>query len=117
MNVWLDDERDPRSYGNEGFRWFKTGEALIAWMEENGMESIANISLDHDLGSGRMTGYDVIAWMERQVADGKAPPKRIRIHTQNPVGKNRMMAARFSIYKMHRERLPTPTPSQTRGGE
>jgi hypothetical protein len=107
VNIWLDDERDPDDHGCGGFRWFKTGEGLVSWFEDHGLGDVEILSLDHDLGSGRITGYDVIAWIEQHVANGGHAPTRIYIHTQNPVGKERMRAARHSIYRMIDERAVT----------
>lgn len=103
VDLWLDDERDPANFSCQGYVWIKTAEALIAWFEEHGMDAVNNVSLDHDLGSGRMTGYDAITWMENEVALGKAPPRRIALHTQNPVGMERMRAVRFKIYQIYGE--------------
>lgn len=102
-NIWLDDERDPALWGARGYRWFKTGEALVAWLEENGMDNVGVLDLDHDLGSGRMTGYDVMCWVEQRVADGAKPPEYINIHTANPSGREQMRRARFAIYQIAQE--------------
>lgn len=105
-DIWLDDERDPADHGFAGALWFKTGEGLIAHLGARGaLGGIHTLSLDHDLGFGRMTGYDVIVWIEEYVAGGAEPPQHINLHTQNPVGKERMRAARASIYRMARSRL------------
>lgn len=96
--LWLDDERDPAQHNCAGWEWIKDPGKLIATLQA---ESMANtfLSLDHDLGSGVMTGYDVIAWIEQQVlGGGREPPAGIRIHTQNPVGRQNMTAALNSIY-------------------
>ena len=99
--IWLDDERDPKVHGRDGARWFKTAEALQAWLEDLADWSDVAMSLDHDLGSGRMTGYDLMAWMEQQVHEhGRRAPKSIDLHTQNPVGKERMRVARYRIYSV-----------------
>lgn len=95
--VWLDDERDPEAHGWSGARWFRE-----AWLEKREDWSDIVMSLDHDLGLERMTGYDIIAWIEAQVHEnGRCPPKSIDLHTQNTVGKERMRMARDSIY--HRD--------------
>lgn len=97
--IWLDDERDPKDHGWEGARWFKTAEALQAWLEKRTDWSNVTLSLDHDLGLGRMTGYDLMAWMEAQVHERvRSAPDSIALHSQNPSGKERMRAARYRIY-------------------
>ena len=65
------------------------------------------LSLDHDLGDtdaafaeGRKerTGYDVMEWLERVVIEyGFKPVPALHFHTDNPVGKQKMMAAKESI--------------------
>jgi hypothetical protein len=99
VNVWVDDERDPAQHGHAGWLWLKSGEEAVVWLFTVDMAAIENLSLDHDMGPGR-TGYDVLTWIERRVADGATPPRHIYIHTQNPVGRERMRAARASIYRI-----------------
>lgn len=100
VTIWLDDERDPNTHDFANAIWFKTGEDLITWFQQNEMSNVSLISLDHDLGDGRMTGYDVLVWIEEQVMLHEAkPPMCMKIHTQNPVGRDRMNSARHSIYK------------------
>lgn len=100
VDIWLDDERDPVDHGfYEGALVFKTAEALKTWLEACEDWGHVTMSLDHDLGSGRMTGYDLMVWMEEQVlVNGRNPPFRIYIHSQNPVGREQMRACRYSIY-------------------
>lgn len=64
------------------------------------------VSLDHDLGEEQPTGYDVLAWLEKTVQeqkDFKIPT--IFIHTDNPVGRIRMVQALQSIWKLRNETL------------
>ena len=59
------------------------------------------VSLDHDLGENQLTGYDVLAWLEETVQehkDFKIPT--IFIHTDNPVGRIRMVQALESIRRI-----------------
>lgn len=100
MRIWLDDERDPKEFGRSEYLWIKTAEELIQYLDTHGMAHILDLSLDHDLGIGRMTGYDAICWIETQVANGATPPRSINLHTQNPVGRAKMHASRAKIYKM-----------------
>lgn len=101
--LWLDDERDPVEHGHAGWTWIKTGEEFVQHLCTGDLSEV-EMSLDHDLGSGRMTGYDVIVWIEREVYNGRNPPRRINLHTQNPVGRERMRAARSNLYKIHKDR-------------
>ncbi|MCE5324947.1 MAG: hypothetical protein LLG01_00885 [Planctomycetaceae bacterium] len=55
------------------------------------------MSLDHDLGSGRPTGYAFCCWIEREVAAGRfVLPRVIAIHSQNPGSKAAMKSALVS---------------------
>ena len=95
MKIYLDDVRE----APEGWILIRTGESLIAILraQEGKIEAL---SLDHDLGEGKMSGYEVLKWMEAQVfLYGYKPPKTILIHSDNPVGRKNMKAAIKSIYK------------------
>jgi hypothetical protein len=87
MKVYLDDERPTppgwtRAYtGHEAIALLSTGQVTI-------------ISLDHDLGLPEAgTGYDVCLWLEEQVILNGFTPPEIKIHSANPVGRQRMQAA------------------------
>lgn len=106
MKIYLDDERKtPETEpGEESWvRCFHVWE-VIALLEKR--EPIEILSLDHDLGSGEPTGYEVVRWLEEKVAtDPTFPaPEHIFVHSANPVGKERMKAGIYQIYKMIRER-------------
>ena len=110
MRVYLDDIREcpeewvlARTY-QEAIDLLKTGK-------------VETISLDHDLGDVRsgagycdphreLTGYDVACWIERAVLDGKIPIPRMRCHSANPVGKQRINQV---IQKIKERRLLTGT--------
>ena len=96
MKLYLDDER-PTPDGWVGCRW---PEDVIQAMKAGGVEEV---SLDHDLGDdARGTGYDVLLWIEAQVAwYGFAPP-RIVVHTANPAARRRMLAAVDAIEQLKR---------------
>jgi hypothetical protein len=78
MKLYLDDERTPPP----GWDLVKTAdEAIIKLMGGD----ITEVSLDHDLGPMENgTGYDVIVWIEEQVALYDYVPPKIHIHTGNP---------------------------------
>lgn len=110
MNLWLDDIRKPWTHGADGWTWAKTAEDAIKWLKTGEVECA---SLDHDLGAcpaclgGRTpeqwleahayqsmphcshfgTGYDVVCWMEE---NGVWPSGGVRVHSANPVGRQRM---------------------------
>ena len=54
---------------------------------------INNLMMDHDLGTDDITGYQMICWMEE---NNMWPHGKITVHSQNPVGKEKM---EWVIYK------------------
>ena len=95
MKVYLDDERvAPIEWVQ--VRWPTEAIELL----QTGM--VTHLSLDHDLGDDqRGTGYDVLAWLEQEVALHKfSPPTEIYVHSANPAGRKRMLAAIDSIFRL-----------------
>lgn len=94
MKVYLDDERKTP----EG--WFR-----VYWPHEAigvlGEGLVTEISLDHDLGDDDITGYDVVLWIEEQVATTDFVPPRINIHTANSSARKKMEAGVEQIYKIY----------------
>lgn len=86
MKVYLDDER---TTPNGWIRVYWPSEAIE--LLKSGQ--VTMISLDHDLGDDeRGTGYDVVLWIEEQVAlYGFVPPK-IAVHSANVSARNKMEA-------------------------
>jgi hypothetical protein len=99
VKIWLDDWR-PAPYG-----WLhvRTPEEAIELLRTGEVEAI---SLDHDLGldEGRLrerTGYDVLLWLEREVAAGRTtPPAEMRVHSGNVAVIKRMEQAVDSIRRL-----------------
>jgi hypothetical protein len=92
MKLFLDDVRNPPDNS-----WTVTRDAhkCIALLK---LGKVEVISLDHDLGENTPTGYDVLKWIEKVTALGEfTPPKEIRVHSANPVGRGVMDAAIVSI--------------------
>ena len=99
MRVFLDDARDAppgwvRTYTPEGtIELLETGE-------------VTELSLDHDLGldtpEAERTGYSVLAWLEREIGEGRwlFPLPVIAIHSANPPGRLRMQRAIDSIQRL-----------------
>lgn len=59
------------------------------------------LSLDHDLGDDqRGTGYDVILWIEREVALNGFSPPTILIHSANPAAAQRMKSGIESVLRL-----------------
>lgn len=94
MRVFLDDVRTPPA-----------GWKLVAWPDE-AIEllrkgDVTEISLDHDLGDDdRGTGYDVVLWIEEQVALHGFDPPVIRVHSANVSARLKMEAGIRSIYRL-----------------
>ena len=99
MKIWLDDVRE----APKGWIHVKTPEEAIELLRKG---SVDEISLDHDLGLATLeserTGYDVVAWVEEELATGRwhAAVPLIRIHSANPVGWRRMEQAIKSIRRL-----------------
>lgn len=77
MKVYLDDERSTPDgwtrvyWPDQAIELLKTGQ-------------VVEISLDHDLGDdSRGTGYEVVLWIEEQVAVHGFVPPRMRVHSAN----------------------------------
>lgn len=88
MNLWLDDER-PAPDG-----WFhaRSYDEAVSLYNARAFDVV---SLDHDLG-GDKTGYDFLCFIEERIVNGGDVPE-IRLHTANPVGRQRMQLAIDSI--------------------
>lgn len=92
--IYLDDLREPP---DQTWMWVTTVKAAIGFLNQG---NVKTISLDHDLGMTKDTGYDVLKWIEEKVfTDDKYEPPIIMIHTQNPVAEKTMSAARNRIYE------------------
>ncbi len=84
MKVFLDDER-PTPEGWVAVQWPKEAIALLKTGE------VTHLSLDHDLGDDRRgTGYDVILWIEEEVAERGFIPPLIQVHSANASARQRM---------------------------
>ncbi len=93
MKVYLDDERIAPD-GWVQVRWPDEAIKLL------GSGVVTHLSLDHDLGDDRRgTGYDVLLWIEREIALRQYVSPEIIIYTANPAARLRMTAALESIQK------------------
>lgn len=104
LYLYLDDER-PCPEGWTSCRW---PQEVIDHAEQAAREGRPVVmSLDHDLGESgpnARTGYDVLTWLEeRAYYDPAFPlPIRLRIHTANPVAREKMRSTRAAIYTRRR---------------
>lgn len=99
VKMWLDDVRP----APDNWVWCKTADEARALLAQG---DVYVCSLDHDLGPpSEGTGYDVLTWVERCMAEGVwyGPLPVIHIHSANPVGRMRMDKARQSINKLYDE--------------
>lgn len=105
--LWLDDER---AAPDSTWMVARTVAEARTLMKEHPFHEL---SLDHDLGQEvHGTGYDFLVWLER-VAAGmefvpawfKIPPI-IKLHTQNPVGRENMLRVIESIRRLEGETRP-----------
>lgn len=96
MKVYLDDER----IAPEGWVQVRWPDEAIKLLQTG---TVTHLSLDHDLGDDqRGTGYDVLLWVEHEVASSKfTPPAKIDVHSANLAARNRMLAAIESIFRMY----------------
>lgn len=98
MKVYLDDERPtPR-----GWTRTYTAPETIDLLKTN---LVTDLSLDHDLGDDEVPsigcGYDVLLWLEEQVAlHGFVPPSHISVHSSNASARIKMEAAIRAIRRM-----------------
>ncbi|QDV62524.1 cyclic-phosphate processing receiver domain-containing protein [Crateriforma conspicua] len=84
MKVYLDDERETPAgwtrvyWPDEAIELLRTGQ-------------VTELSLDHDLGDdNRGTGYDVVTWIEEQVATNNFVPPKIKVHSANISARQKM---------------------------
>lgn len=94
LKLWLDDIRNPP---DESWMVFREVDSILKHL----FRHAHIVSLDHDLGDNKPTGYDLLTWFEKQVAlEGIFKVPEIRIHSANPVGRQNMQKAIQSILKL-----------------
>ncbi|TWT50970.1 hypothetical protein Pla22_37130 [Rubripirellula amarantea] len=99
MKIYLEDERTTPDgwhrvyWPDEAVELLKTG-------------SVTEISLDHDLGDDdRGTGYDVVLWIEEQVALHGFVPPAMKVHSANVSARTKMENGIRAIEAMMRRRV------------
>ena len=95
MKFYLDDERETLQdwirvyWPDEAIELLRSGEVI-------------EISLDHDLGDdNRGTGYDVVKWIEEEVATNDFDPPIIRVHSANVSARKKMELGIAAIRRLH----------------
>lgn len=108
LRVWLDDALDePARRPPEGWLGVKTPMDAIALLKTG---RVVEISLDHDLGifhedGSEETGYDVLLWIEEQVAlHGFKPPALMKPHSSNSSAHDKMLRAIDAIQRRAADR-------------
>ena len=92
MKVYLDDMR----ITPEGWSKCVSAEMAIFLLKQG---FVKEISLDHDLGAGVKTGYDVAKWIEKEVITNSFIAPKIYVHSANPVGRKNIENCIKSIQK------------------
>jgi len=99
MKIYLDDERYPP------IGWIRTKNvnSTITLLKTG---RVVSLSLDHDLGTNKECGYDVLLWIEEQVFTNKTYklPNNIYIHTANPSARKKMDLALNKIKETYYEK-------------
>lgn len=118
MKLWLDDIRDPRSFGHFGFHWVKTASEAIAFLKSG---DVTFASLDHDLTDkqtvyggylgeifedGAASGYDVVCWLEQN--PGFLPVEGVNVHSANPAGRDRMQKVLEKLFAERNSKVDAP---------
>jgi len=98
MKIYLDDQRS----APQGWILVRWPEEAIDYLKTG---KVTHISLDHDLGDDKHgTGYDVILWIERMVAEEDFTPPEITVHSANISAVGKMEAGINSIIRLCRIR-------------
>jgi len=86
IKLWVDDVRPmPNEYNKHA----KTAKEAIETVRQG---NVIIMSLDHDLGEGG-SGYDVACEIEKLAHDNVIMPIVWRVHSMNPVGRDKIIAA------------------------
>ncbi len=98
MKIYLDDER----LTPDGWQYCRWPEEVIELLKAGG---VTHLSLDHDLGDDTHgTGYDVVLWIEEQVATTDFEPPEILVHSANASARTKMEAGIRSIASILQQR-------------
>ena len=85
----MDDIRhDPQRYEDENEVWIiqRKAEDVIRLLKKG---VVNDLSLDHDMGPGELTGYELLCWMEK---NNIWPRGNVYVHSANPSGADKMRA-------------------------
>ncbi len=93
MKIYLDDVRK----SPPGWILVRWPNEAIELLKKGGVDEI---NLDHDLGDKKITGYDVILWIEEAVMSG-FEPLLIKVHSANISARQKMEAGIININKLY----------------
>jgi hypothetical protein len=96
MDLWLDDERDPKNpiiiqnFGSSpSMVWVKSVPEAKELVSTGGVNFI---SFDNDLGLPE-EGKDLAKWIEEQAFNNNLKPIRWRVHSMNSIGRKEIIIA------------------------
>jgi len=89
MKLWIDDQKVPP---DPSWVWAKNYDEAMTALHVGG---ITHVSLDHDIGSElpEKTGYGIACWIEKGAAGGRVKRMTWDVHSENPSGRDKIMAA------------------------
>lgn len=87
VNLYLDDDLINRPTPTS-FKRFTSGEELLAYLDQHPDVQIDSISLDNDLGQGKIEGYDLV----KELINRQVVAKRYLIHTANIIAQQNMIS-------------------------
>jgi hypothetical protein len=83
MKLWIDDLRVPPT---DGWTWVKTSQEALDFLSTADVESIDEISFDHDLGRDKYGADDTSRRVAYWMCEFERFPKAVFVHSSNPVG-------------------------------
>jgi len=96
IELWLDDERDPKNtqiqkdFSAKGSEiWVKNVPEAIQYLSKG---NVSSISFDNDLGV-ELEGYDLAKYIEEMAYYNKIPKLTWKIHSKNPTAALRIQQA------------------------
>ena len=98
--IYMDDVRDAPSDQWIVLRNAEITYAFIVEFAKEGYQMV--VSLDHDLGENKRTGYDLLNWLEKDIVTDEnfRPNICFQIHSANPVGRANMERAIGAIMRL-----------------
>jgi hypothetical protein len=99
MKIYMDDERQTP----EGWHRTYTVEETIQVLETR---QVTDLSLDNDLGEGRLEGFKVLDWLEEAVYnDHEFPMPFVTIHSSNSARVEHMKRTILSIERIRQQQV------------